>query len=139
MLSPQQLPVGSIVSFNLYPTAVLGASVSNAKVVVPAMDSSIAVSLGVDIQAIHANVYDTLPASTPNDPTQYPWVGLLLSNGQRLFIGLPYIVDSTLVVASTSNITFTVENVTPDDQNDILQALAGIGFTAVNMKVATQS
>lgn len=138
MLSPSQLPIESIVSFNLYPVAVLGANVSGAKVIVPAMDASVAVRLGVDIQAIHANVYPTLPTSTPNDPTQYPWVGLELANGQTMFIGLPYIVDNTLVVASASSIQFTVDNVEPADQNAILQALAAAGFTAVNMKVLTQ-
>lgn len=138
MLSPSQLPIDSIVSFNLYPVAVLGASVSGAKVIAPAMDAALATRLGVDVQAIHANVYPTLPTSTPNDPTKYPWVGLQLANGQTMFIGLPYIVDSTLVVASASSIQFTVASVQPADQNTILQALAAAGFTAVNMQVLTQ-
>ena len=138
MLTPQNFTIGDVISFQLYPSAILGTGFQNVKLLA-ILDMNTLPLLGYDPQALHANVYSTLPQGTPNDPSQYSYLKLLLQNGQTTVIGIPWIIDSSLQVSSTSSIQFTVNNVSPSDQNTILQALAAAGYTAVNMKVVTQT
>lgn len=138
MLTPQDFTIGEVISFNFYPAAILGTGYQNAKVLA-ILDMGTVVVLGFDPAALHANVYATLPAGVPNDPSQYQYLKLLLANGQTTVVGIPWIIDSSLTVASVSSIQFTVTNVSPSDQNTIIQALAAAGFKAVNMQVVTQT
>lgn len=138
MLTPQSFQLFSIISFDLYPASILGAGYQNAKVT-SIMDMRGAIQAGFDPAALHASVYPTLPPGVPNDPSQYGYLLLQLANGNFTVIGIPWIVDSSLVVASTASIQFTVDNISPTDQNTILQALAANGFTAVNVKILTQA
>jgi hypothetical protein len=138
MLTQDQLPQFQVVSFDLWPSMLLGTGYQNAKIL-SIMDSGTANILGVDTASLHANIYPTLPAGVPNDPTAYPWVKLLLANGSTTIIGVPWIKDSTLVVETSQSIQFTVSNITPSDQNTIIEALAAAGYTAVGVTLLTTS
>jgi hypothetical protein len=138
MLTPADFTLGEFISFNFYPANILGTGYTNAKVLA-IIDMGTAIVLGFDPAAMHASVYSTLPQGVPNDPSQYSYLKLLLANGQTTVVGIPWIIDSSLQAASTSSIVFTVNNVSPSDQNKIIQALAANGYTAVSMKFVTQT
>jgi hypothetical protein len=135
MLTAEQLPLSEIASFNLYPAAILGSSFQNAKI--DALLDFATANYFIDAAALHANVYPTLPPTTPNDPTQYAYVKLTLANGTVTVIGIPWIIDDTLVVSQAQSIQLTINNVSPSDQNKIINALASNGFTAVSVKIIT--
>ena len=136
MLTIDQLPLNATVSFDLHPSQLLGTGYKNAKVLAW-LDAESAAYMGVDPIAMHANVYPTLPVGTPNKYDGYPWVKLKLASGEITAIGLPWIKDETLVVATTRKMQFTLDNVSPADQNVVLQALAANGFTAVDVTYLT--
>ena len=137
MLTPEQLPLNSTVSFQFYPSSsILGLGMTNVKVL-GWIHARFAQYIGVDPIAMHANVFPTLPAGTPNNFEGYPWIHLRLPNGTETAIGLPWIKDETLVIATTRKMQFTVDNVTPAGQELILRALAANGYQAVDVVYLT--
>lgn len=136
MLTIEQLPLNSTVTFDLHPSQLLGTSYKNAKVLAW-LDADTVAYMGVDPIAMHANVYPTLPVETPNKYDGYPWLKLKLASGEITAIGVPWIKDGSLVVATTRKMQFTIDNVSPADQNVILQALSANGFTAVDVLYLT--
>lgn len=133
MLTIEELPLNAIVSFDLYPSQFLGVGYRGAKVLAW-LDADSAPFFGVDPVALHANVYPTLPGSTPNAYDGYPWVKLKLASGAITVIGVPFIKDDTLNIASTRKMRFTVEDVAPEIQEQVLLALSSIGLSAVNVE-----
>jgi hypothetical protein len=136
MLTPEQLPLQATVSFDLYPSALLETGYKNAKVL-GWISAKMASYLGVDPIAMHANVFPTLPVGTPNNYEGYPWIHLKLASGEETAIGLPWIKDETLVIATTRKMQFTIDSVTPAGQNVILAALSANGYSAVDVKYLT--
>ncbi len=133
MLNVNDITLSSTVSFDLYPAAILGSSYQYAKVL--AIIDADTARFWVDPIAMHANVYPTLPGSTPNSPSEYYWLKLKLADGTITAIGIPWIKEETYVQHTTSTIRLTIENVEPDQRNQIVEALAANGFTAVNVQV----
>jgi hypothetical protein len=133
MLALSQIPFNGTVSFDLYPSALLGTGYKNAKVLA-IVDAESCKYFGVDPQAAHVAVYPTLPAGTPNSPRQYPWLKLQLQSGNITAVGLPWIVDSSFEVVASTSMRFTVPNVAPGHQQRILDALSAIGYTAVDVE-----
>lgn len=134
MLTQAQIPLNATVSFDLHPSAVLGTGYKGAKVLA-ILDADSCRYFNVDPVAMHANVYPMLPPGTPNKYDGYPWVKLKLASGQITCIGLPWIIDATFSVDTTSSLRFTVQNVSPEQRNIIMEALSANGFTAVNVEV----
>lgn len=134
MLTQAQLPLNATVSFDYYPSQILGSGVVRAKVLAW-MDADTAKFFGIDPIALHANVYPLLPPSTPNRYDGYPYVKLKLENGDVTAVGVPWIRDDTLVILTQTRARFTLENVTPDQITTALQALSANGLTAVNVEM----
>lgn len=133
MLTPSQLPIGSIVNFDLYPTQVLGTSIKRAKVLAH-LDADTA-AFWIDPIALHANVYPTLPEGVPNSYKGYLYVKLQLASGEITAIGFPWIREETVAIVSTQTIQLTIANVSAEDQNAILEALSANGFSAVDVAI----
>jgi hypothetical protein len=125
------LTIGAHVSFDLYPAAVIGTTFNNVEVT-DILSFSTAMALGVDVAAMHANIFPTLPNGTPADPTKYQYVRVVLPNGNIQILGLPWIKANTIVINSTKNLTLTIVSVNPVDQTRVLELLAHGGFTVVN-------
>lgn len=118
---------GDTVTFTVYPTAILGTKYTSVKVL-SILDYETAKSF-VDVDALHRNIYPTLPNGlVPNDPSQYDYVKLRFSNGASDIIGLPWINASTIVVSSSQNIQLTFTNLSPVDQNRLKQVVQANGF-----------
>lgn len=131
MLTITQLPLNATVSFDLYPSQVLGTGYKRAKILA-ILDAETA-ARWIDPIAMHANVYPTLPPGVPNRFDGYNYLKLKLASGEVTAIGIPWIKDETFVVASTSSMQLTIDSVSPADQQLILNALSANGFTAVNV------
>lgn len=128
----EQLPILSNVSFNVYPSAILGATFTNVRVL-GILDASIARQLGLDTAAMHANVYPTLPPGTPNDPTGYLYVRIQHQSGEQQILGLPWIKSETIVALNYNTINAKISNVTPEDSERVLAALNANGFNAIEI------
>lgn len=130
-----KLDINKHFTFNVYPDAILGSSFSNVKVLA-ILDADTAKGY-IDPQAMHVSVYPSLPSSlgVPNDPSQYQYIKIRFPNGNITAIGIPWIVEDSIVEQTTASLQFTVEDVNPEDRETIMLALAGIGKTAVNVKV----
>lgn len=125
----QALPILSTVSFEVYPSSILGTRFTRVKVE-GILDAHTARSLGFDPWALHANVYPTLPAGTPNDPTAYLYVKVKLSSGGSEIVGVPWIRPDSITELQLKTAQIKVLNVGPDDLPKIVQALSANGFAA---------
>jgi len=134
MLTQTQLPLNATVSFDLYPSQILGSGYTRAKVLAW-MDADTAKYFGIDPIALHANVYPLLPAGTPNRFDGYPYVKLRLENGTVTAVGVPWIRDETLVVLTQTRARLTLENITPEQLAIALQALSANGISAVDVEM----
>jgi len=135
MLISSQITLGSIVSFDLYPAQVFGTSIKRVKVL-GIVSAAIAQSAGFDAPAYHTMVFPTLPAGTPNRYNGYDYLcyekldSSSASPNERVgYIGLPWIREETFQVHQNTTLRFTFEDVTPEAQNLIALAVAGVGFT----------
>lgn len=133
MLNHNQLPLGAIVSFQLHPRHVLGTGYSRAKVL-GVLDHRTA-SQYIDVPATHANVFPSLPAGTPNDYRSYWYVKLLLSSGIETCIGIPWIIDSSLIIHENSSLQITLRDVGPQEQEELIRLITARGFTIADVKV----
>lgn len=91
------------------------------------VDADTVRQFGVDVSALHANVYGTLPAGTPVSPDDFSWLKVKLANGETTFVGLPYIIASTLVVVDGNTMAFYVENCNQDVIDAVTRAIATTG------------
>lgn len=133
MLNISQLPLNSTVTFDFYPSQVLGTGVKRAKVLA-ILDAATA-AVWIDPIALHANVFPFLPVGTPNSFDAYPYVKLKLQSGEITFVGLPWIREETLVLSTTQKMQLTIDSVTPEDQDRIIKALSANGFKSLDVKL----
>ena len=133
MASIESLKMGDVVSFDVFPTAILGTSFKRVKVVgILDMDSA---KQWIDPVALHVNVFPTLPSGTPNDPSDYYYVKIKMIDGQVTCLGLPWIREESIVVHENSTIKLTIESVGVDDVEKIVRALAANGYAAIDVKL----
>ena len=122
-----QVQIGQRLSFEVYPSAILG----NFKDVVldGFLSADSARAFGLDIYALHANVYRTLPSTTPNDPTQYAYVRVKHPNGTYSILGIPYIRPESIRLSTHGVLTLRFDGVSQQDQTRILNAVSASGYT----------
>ena len=129
----QQLTPGKIVSFELYPSTLLG-NIQHMHVDA-VINYATANRLGFDPTAMHVRVYPTLPEGTENRADSYQYVMLSKPNDPPVIVGLPWIKENTVVFHQSFNAQIVVENVEPGDETTIRQILHANGFNAVSVKI----
>lgn len=129
-----KLNIGDNTSFDVYPSALLGTQYSQV-VILAILDADSVRFLNIDPAAMHAKVYATLPAGTPNDPYQYQWLKLRLTNGTMTAIGIPWINPNSIAINTTSTITAVFEDVSPTDLNIIRTMCAANGYNNVAITI----
>lgn len=134
MLDISQIELESIVSFDLHPAQYLGTSIKNAKVLA-IMGAPIAMQLGFDAPAMHVLVYNALPPETPNGYDKYLYLYLKLQSGEKTFIGIPWIKESTYVKETVRTVAIYLENLSPEKQNLAIAALSGVGLTVAKVEL----
>jgi hypothetical protein len=127
------LVFGNVISFDVYPATIIGAHFSDAKVL-GLLDKDTA-NLWIDADAMHVNVYPSLPAGTPDDPDQYQYVKLRHLNGTVSIIGIPWINADTLEISQRGTLTITVSDASPLDKDRIIRALAANGYRAAKVSL----
>lgn len=127
------LVFGNTLSFEVYPAAVLGARFDNVKVM-GVFDKDTA-RMWIDPDAMHVNVYPTLPESTPDDPSQYQFVKLKHSNGHITILGVPWIREDTIEISQRGTLTLSVKDVGPVDKDRIVRALAANGYQVDKLSI----
>lgn len=133
MSNMDSVNIGDQISFDVYPSAIIGQSYKSMKVMA-FLDPDTAAAFE-DIATLHAQVYPTLPGGTPNDAYQYEYLRLKSQTGSTVIVGLPWIVDSTVVVDGTETYSFKVSNLSPSQKTEIVNILASRGFSATVSKV----
>jgi hypothetical protein len=133
IVTPDQLPFNSTVTFDVYPAQMLGDDFNNCKVL--AIVDADTAKYWIDPVAMHRNVYATLPAGTAADKyDSYMYVKIKRPSGMVTAVGLPWIRPESLRIISTRKILVTVDNVTAEDEPKILEALSANGYKNVGIQ-----
>lgn len=120
--------LGQRFSFEVYPAAVLGNNFRDVRMEAM-LNARTAASFGVDIQALHANVYPTLPeGSTPNDALQYNYIRVQYQSGEYAVIGVPWIRPESIVISAGGKLVLTFMDKTQTDIDRIMLALSSNGY-----------
>lgn len=125
-----KIVIGQTISFDVYPSAILGTGFKNCKVLA-VVDADTALLLGIDPVATHISVYPTLPSTlgVPNRYDGYQYVKLKLATGKIAVIGIPYIKEETIVVSSAQKGVLEFEGINIDILNSIVAACVANGYT----------
>lgn len=129
--------IDDVISFNVYPSAILGNSFTRVKVLAH-IDADTAKLFGIDPIALHAAIYPTLPTeskTTYKKYTDYKYIKIQKPNGDITALGLPWINMESVVVITSTTARFTVELDNPSEIDEILALLNANGFH--NIKVET--
>lgn len=129
------LPIGSLVSFEPYAPGVLGTAWQNCTVMAH-LDAETVRMLGNDPEARHVNVYPSLPSGqTPNDYSAYLYVKLKLVSGSYEYLGIPWIRKETIVTRSVKKAVITVEDVNQNDVQNIVEQLSAAGYKSAKVEL----
>lgn len=122
-----QINIGQKFSFEVFPSAVLG--YFRDVVLDCRLSANGARSFGVDVDALHANVYRTLPSTVPNDPNAYDYIRVRHANGTYTIVGVPYIRAESIQMSTFGVLTLRFEGVNQQDQQRILNAVSASGYS----------
>lgn len=123
-----------VYSFDVYASALLGTNYKNVTVMA-VMDAATA-NREIDIQALHAQIYPTLPAGTPNRAVDYDYVKIKTTAGNTTILGMAWINPVTVVQVQSSTITVVIGGVSASDQTRIKNALLQNGFNNISITVS---
>lgn len=123
--------IKSTYSFEVYPDTVIGNNYTNVTVL-GIVDYQTALSMGVDIDAIHVNVFPLLPQGLPDDPQATEYLKIRTSSNIETVIGLNWIRENTIEEVESLRAVVTVEGVTSLDLPKILLAIQQNGYNNVS-------
>lgn len=121
MANIQDVSIGAKISFELYPAAQFGNNFQNVTLTA-IFNSTIANALGLDVIANNQQVYQSLPAGTPNDPTQYDYFQVKFSSGETVILGAPWVRAGTLTVHNGKRLTLVFEDIDETRKDRIVAA-----------------
>lgn len=125
--------IRGIYSFNVFPSALLNTSFNNVTIM-GIMDPESA-SKEIDIVALHAQVYPSLPVGSPNNPKAYDYVKIKTTTGQVTILGLAWIDPASVAQVSSSTITAVIGGVSAGDVTRIRNMFAQNGYNNVNISI----
>lgn len=128
MLILDKFELNQAVDLVLYPNTIIKTSFKNCKVK-SYLNYDDAQALGYDPQGLHNQVVSKLPASAPTDYRDYAWLVVILANGEKTCIGEAWIDPDQITVLQTKTMKYTINNVTPELQQKILQTFTGLGIS----------
>lgn len=115
-----------VYSFDVYPTSVLGSNFKNVTVLA-VMDQEMA-NKEIDTQALHIQVYPSLPNGTPNQADGYNYVKIRTPANTTTILGMAWIKEDTIEEIASVTINVKLGNVTASDVTRIRNALVQNGF-----------
>jgi len=123
--------IRSTYSFDVYPDTIIGNDYKNVTVLA-IVDYQTALSMGVDIDAIHVNVFPQLPAGLPDDPQATEYIKIRTASNIETVIGINWIRENTIQEVQSLRAVITVEGVTSLDLPKILLAIEQNGYNNVS-------
>lgn len=118
---------GQVVSFKLH-TKLIPDAYSRVKVL-GIVDYDLANLLpGEDVNAIHSNIYSTLPIGTPVNATDYDYLIVETSTGERKAVGVPWIMEPVEIIEQ-QGLRITIPLASNADATAIKNALFSRGIT----------
>lgn len=127
---------GDVISFSVYDNvkAVIPTKFENVQVVCT-LDADSAKAL-IDPYTLHRNIYPILPTGTcPDDPYQYYYIKVKLSNGRYTAVGMPWINETTIEKRDSTTAQLLVDEVAASDLPRLKEVLAAAGFYLVEAKM----
>lgn len=118
----QEIPAGTIISFEVYPSAQYGNNFQSVTLM-GTFTAAIARKLGFDYVAANQNVYQTLPAGTPIDPTQYNYFEIQYPSGETEILGTPWIREGTLNINNGKRLTLVFDDIDETRKDRIIAAV----------------
>ncbi|WP_144106665.1 phage DNA polymerase-associated SH3 family protein [Paraburkholderia sp. BCC1886] len=125
--------IGQVLSFSLYPTAVLGNSLDNVTVL-GTLDQDSANAI-IDTVGMYLKVAPYLPSPVPTGADQYNYIKVKTSQGVITALGMPWINESTIVATTNQTITATISGVTASDVTGVQNALISNGYTNISVSI----
>lgn len=87
----------------------------------------------------HNNIYPTLPdsirAATPNDYTKYPFAIIIIEDGSTLYIGKPWIIETTLELVVNRTAVVEIVNFQDADLITLRKQLEALNRTVGNISL----
>lgn len=124
--------IGSVYSFEVYPTAILGNNFNNLKLL-SELDSDDA-NGHIDPQAMHAKIYPTLPEGSLDDYRAYTYYKFRTQSGETIVIGRPWINPAT-VNAVNSEYMWVKVRATAGQIPNVRASLVSNGFRIEEIKM----
>ena len=127
--------IGKIMSFQVYPSAILGTNFVNAELVT--LGSHLAVS-EFEPAILHTQVFPTIPANIAmeNDYRKYLYGKFKLENGRMIVVGLPWIKMDTLVFSTNQVIKVSIRGLSAaSDTTRLKNILLAAGIIDFEIKV----
>ena len=124
--------LGQTITFEVYPSAVLGTKFKNA-IVRGIVDHSGVTEFNPAV--MHANVYAVIPTGLAvDDFRKYNYLRLELENGNTTFVGIPWIIVNTVKVISNQDLVITIPNYgSHENQEFIKRMLLNNGITGFTL------
>lgn len=133
MTEVNQSMIGMVISFQLYPSAILTDDFTDVKLL--GIVNHEGASLYISPAQKHATVFPTLPVGTPNDYRLYEYAIVRKPDGKVTAIGVPWVKAETLTIAQTVELLITVRNKSIDDIPRLRQILTQNRFTDIDVDV----
>jgi hypothetical protein len=128
--------IGQTYSFQVYPSALLGNDWNNVKVT--SVMSYEDAQKQKDVASLHIKFFPYFgpQTNTPNDPSSYLYIKVKTQSGAYTILGVPWIVDSSVMLVTAQTVTATISGVTPSDIPKIQAALVANGYNNVSLTIA---
>lgn len=123
---------GKFVTFQLYPAAIITDDFTNVKIV--GTTTFEGAQAHISPQRLHALVFPTLPAGTPNDYRLYRYVLVMRHDNTLTAVGMPWIKEGSVVVHGAMELQVTIRGKTAADVNLLRKVLMENNFTDFEIK-----
>jgi hypothetical protein len=122
---------GQVISFELN-TNVLAAEYKNC-VYMGQVNYDLAILVD-DVDAIHSNIYSTLPTGTVDDPRGYNYIIVMLPTKEKKVVGIPWIKDP-ITINESCIFTVKIYDADLNSSEKIKRALNAMGFNDLEITV----
>lgn len=112
--------MGQTITFEVYPSSVIGTRFKNA--IVRSISDHTGVT-GFNPAVMHANVFATLPSGTVDDFRKYNYLRLELENGNITFVGIPWIISNSVQVVSNQNLIIEIPKYGSQENQEFIKRM----------------
>lgn len=126
--------IGKVVSFQLYPSAIVTDDFTNCKVI--AVGSHESASGFISPARLHSTIYATLPEGTPNDYRAYEYVLIKKQDNTITAVGIPWVKDNSVVIVGSIELHATIRNKTIEDIDLLRKVLMENNFSDIDITIS---